>query len=455
MGVLGVRREALQLSQSELVSQIARDFGSEPDGAESGETHLRFDWSFLANTQFPKIYVYNLGNLKNHFKTEHCENVQKEDDKDECLFGKEIHINFKQAERDAMLLTLHDCDQYAISRILYSRILHYEGNIDKPEEADILFIPEFWKEGPGEPGGHPDFDDYCMQKKGQPENLLRNLPYLDRDSSYRHMQIIPRPHPKCKFQMLDGQSPKINDILSNVLRLGLENYEGITSIPYPTIAAGLKPTQLDAVIRTSWRSKRMLLAFGTFGLHQNRNNSLLRHHLRELCIKDSQCRYLPVDYDQHDTPEYKKWFNNMITMSLMSEFCLQPSGDTVSRKGILDSMTLGCIPVFFDAEQQNLWRWHIPNWKDVSILVPMKRPEVVMNVLKAISKNEIRLKRRNILKLIPSISILAPQTGTTDKRVQKRTQFDAIDITLLKSFEAVKKFHETKLTKNQVNMGRN
>lgn len=41
-----------------------------------------------------------------------------------------------------------------------------------------------------------------------------------------------------------------------------------------------------------------------------------------------------------------------------SVFCLQPPGDSLPRSAILDAIAVGCIPVFFDPRQRELWPWH-------------------------------------------------------------------------------------------------
>jgi hypothetical protein len=43
---------------------------------------------------------------------------------------------------------------------------------------------------------------------------------------------------------------------------------------------------------------------------------------------------------------------------LNATFCLQPGGDTPSRKAMVDSLLLGCIPVLFSPVQLHLWPWH-------------------------------------------------------------------------------------------------
>jgi len=49
-----------------------------------------------------------------------------------------------------------------------------------------------------------------------------------------------------------------------------------------------------------------------------------------------------------------------------AEFCLQPAGDTCERKGILDALLLGCIPVLFHPCQQHLWPLHWGGWTNTS-----------------------------------------------------------------------------------------
>ena len=43
-------------------------------------------------------------------------------------------------------------------------------------------------------------------------------------------------------------------------------------------------------------------------------------------------------------------------------FCLQPGGDTISRKAIVDALLLGCIPVLFFKSTLTQWPWHWGEW---------------------------------------------------------------------------------------------
>ena len=56
-----------------------------------------------------------------------------------------------------------------------------------------------------------------------------------------------------------------------------------------------------------------------------------------------------------------------------STFCLQPPGDTIPRPGIVDAISVGCIPVLFHPEQAHLWSWHWDAAK-ASVLFDFSRP---------------------------------------------------------------------------------
>ncbi|PQQ04785.1 hypothetical protein Pyn_11195 [Prunus yedoensis var. nudiflora] len=46
---------------------------------------------------------------------------------------------------------------------------------------------------------------------------------------------------------------------------------------------------------------------------------------------------------------------------LQASFCLQPPGDTPTRRSTFDSIVAGCIPVFFEESSARAqYRWHLP-----------------------------------------------------------------------------------------------
>jgi hypothetical protein len=92
-------------------------------------------------------------------------------------------------------------------------------------------------------------------------------------------------------------------------------------------------------------------------------------------------------------------------LKLQSRFCLEPTGDTFARKGIIDSILLGCVPVLFDPRQLLLWPWHVENWHDVSIFVPANIATTtdVIEYLQQIPLERVKQLQANLEKLAPRL----------------------------------------------------
>ncbi|KAJ4950161.1 hypothetical protein NE237_026993 [Protea cynaroides] len=95
---------------------------------------------------------------------------------------------------------------------------------------------------------------------------------------------------------------------------------------------------------------------------------------------------------------------------LQSTFCLQPPGDTPTRRSTFDGILAGCIPVFFEElSAKSQYGWHLPEdqYEQFSVFIP--KEEVVskglriIHVLKAIPAVEIRRMREKLIEMIPRI----------------------------------------------------
>ena len=65
---------------------------------------------------------------------------------------------------------------------------------------------------------------------------------------------------------------------------------------------------------------------------------------------------------------------NISDLYWRSTFCLMPPGDAASRKGTIDSMLLGCIPVHFYEAQMLQWPWHWGDWRrNASVLLDHRK----------------------------------------------------------------------------------
>ena len=53
-----------------------------------------------------------------------------------------------------------------------------------------------------------------------------------------------------------------------------------------------------------------------------------------------------------------------------STFCLEPGGWGLMRRSVVDTLQMGCLPVFFMARQhfQHLWPWHWRDWREHAVI---------------------------------------------------------------------------------------
>merc|ERR1711953_1608408 len=87
--------------------------------------------------------------------------------------------------------------------------------------------------------------------------------------------------------------------------------------------------------------------------------------------------------------------NNLYYQQLManSTFCLEPPGDSPTRKGFFDALLVGCVPVIFDMRAIT----SIPNPPRATFdeyAVYVEDPSQTLEVLRSISKEKLALMRK-------------------------------------------------------------
>ncbi|KAI4344978.1 hypothetical protein L6164_012148 [Bauhinia variegata] len=110
-----------------------------------------------------------------------------------------------------------------------------------------------------------------------------------------------------------------------------------------------------------------------------------------------------------------------------SVFCLQPPGDSLTRRSTFDSILAGCIPVFFHPKSAyDQYLWHLPkNGSKYSVLIPeedVKDNRVLVNeTLFRVPESEVLAMRAQVIRLIPRILYANPSS-------RLKTIEDALDI---------------------------
>jgi hypothetical protein len=114
-------------------------------------------------------------------------------------------------------------------------------------------------------------------------------------------------------------------------------------------------------------------------------------------------------------------------LSLESEFCLQPPGDSPARKSVFDKLISGCIPVFFDpftAYDQYPWQLPEDHGKDSEFIDQEEVRQMKVNAVERLSSISAReredMRRYVVYEVLPELVY-----GDSSSRFE-----DAISITM-------------------------
>lgn len=217
------------------------------------------------------------------------------------------------------------------------------------------------------------------------------------------------------------------------------------AIPYPTSFHPPNLVLFDSWINRVRRSRRttLMLFAGGGGFSANPN---VRRSIRLECenstIWSNQsngysnlCEFVDCSNGicEHDPIKFMK-------PMLQASFCLQPPGDTPTRRSTFDAILAGCIPVFFEElSAKSQYRWHLPEEKYEEFSVFIQKEEVVfkgvriLDVLMSIPRAEVRRMREQVLEMLPRI--IYRKHGSS---LGLRTKKDAFDIAIEGTLQRIK-----------------
>ncbi|KAE8722573.1 Xyloglucan galactosyltransferase KATAMARI1-like protein [Hibiscus syriacus] len=217
----------------------------------------------------------------------------------------------------------------------------------------------------------------------------------------------------------------------NVTMLSIESssWSNEFAVPYPTYFHPL--SDIDVIRwqkRVRGRKRRHLFCFA--GAPRPTMKESIRGEIIDQCLSATNrtCRFLDckAEGNKCDTPvEVIKVFRDC-------KFCLQPPGDSYTRRSTFDSIISGCIPVFFhpySAYAQYIW-YFPKNYTKYSAYIPendIKTYNVSIDrALSRYSEHRIKAMRKEVVKLIPKVIYANPKSRFEDavdiavKRVIKR-----------------------------------
>ncbi|KAG7638260.1 putative xyloglucan galactosyltransferase GT12 [Arabidopsis thaliana] len=387
------------------------------------------------------IYMYNLPSTFNDDIIKECRPLIKWFDM--CPFmvnsglGPQILVSDKTTARVLTVKTgsWYSTNQFLLSVIFRERMKHYECLTNNSSLASAIYVPYYagfdvsrhlW-------GYNVTVRDELAIKLAQ---WLRERSEWGKMYGRDHFFVTGRiGWDFRRFHDEDsdwGSKLMLLPEFSNLTMLGIETtaWANEFAIPYPTY---FHPKSLTEIWR--WQKKvksvKRKYLFSFVGGPRPKLDGSIRGEIIKQCLAShGKCNFLNCFVNDCDNPvKIMKVFENSV-------FCLQPSGDSYTRRSIFDSILAGCIPVFFSpGSGYNQYIWYFPkDYTKYSVYIPeneMRNGTVSLkNILGMIDKERILRMRKEVVKIIPKIIYNKPGFGP--EKIE-----DAFDIAVDRMLERV------------------
>ncbi|KAM2583669.1 hypothetical protein TB2_044754 [Malus domestica] len=327
-------------------------------------------------------------------------------------------------------------DPLMLELIFHRRMLEYPCLASNPQFADAVYLPYYAGIDALRYLYGPDYNSSSEQGL----NLLDFLTRDDPDSWYRHMgqdHFLVLARPAMDFSQPLGNDPP----LWGTSLLELPQFFNVTAltvearawpwqehaVPYPTSFHPPNLSLLEMWLQRARRSRRttLMMFAGGGGVGNNPN---IRRSIRNECENNTKANNVTSNNNlgrfgsggagytklcdivdcshgicEHDPIRFMR-------PMLQASFCLQPPGDTPTRRSTFDSIVAGCIPVFFeDSSAKAQYRWHLPEdqYGEFSVFIPKEdvvfKETRVLDVLMSIPRARVRRMREKVLEMIPRV----------------------------------------------------
>ncbi|GAB2294073.1 Xyloglucan galactosyltransferase xlt2 [Dionaea muscipula] len=366
--------------------------------------------------EFGRIFVYDLPPMFNAEIYRNCDKLNPWSSRCEALsndgFGPPATGLSQLVPRD-LLHAWFWTDQFASEIIFHRRILHHRCRTLEAESAAAYYIPFY---AGLEVAMHlwPDVEHFSSVKDRDRECemmldwIQRQKPFFNRSKGWDHFITMGRISWDFRRKGNYGWGSRciVNPSMGNITRLLIErnpwDYFDI-GIPYPT---GFHPTTDSDVVR--WqdfvrsRDRRTLFCFA--GTPRSSFKNDFRGILMSQCQNESgSCRVVDCAGFRCDNGT-----SEVLETFLDSVFCLQPRGDSFTRRSVFDCMVAGSIPVFFWKRTAYLqYNWFLPGEPEVySVFIhhnEVKNGTSIRRVLEGYGEEKVRKMREKVIESIPRL----------------------------------------------------
>ncbi|CAI9089932.1 OLC1v1024585C1 [Oldenlandia corymbosa var. corymbosa] len=320
----------------------------------------------------------------------------------------------------------YQTDKYTSEVIYHARMMDYECRTEVLEEATAFYVPFY----PGLAIWKYLNSNYTAKDRDRPAEML--LDWLQSQPSWRkrngadHFLVLGRlTWDFRRSQDSDwGSSLIYMPAMQNVMKIAVERYpwdELEFSVPYPTAFHPRSRSDIEEWQRYI-RSRTRKSLFSIVGKPRKNDFGSL---LMDNCKTESRsCKFVDCSVKRCSGTE-----PGVLETYLDSNFCLQPKGDTSTKRAFFDCMVAGSIPVFFSEFSFNgQYEWHLPLiGESYSVFIDSKDVESgkvsIRNRLEEISEEKVRKMRETIIEFLPKILYAESKQGLGNLK-------DAFEITI-------------------------
>ncbi|KQK24126.1 probable xyloglucan galactosyltransferase GT19 [Brachypodium distachyon] len=331
----------------------------------------------------------------------------------------------------------HRTDGRLLEPFFHRRVLDLPCLAADPAAADAVFLPYY---------ASLDALPFVLEPAMLNFSAIHGVPlaqFLERDRP----DVLKRNHGHDHFLVLAGPAwdyaqppesePRLWGTTSILRRPEFVNFTFLTlesrawpwqehAIPHPTAFHPPTFPRLQAWIARARRSRRTSLMLYAGGVSRPSKPNIRGSILAECANRtDNVCSLIDCSGGACalDPAHY------MIPM-LRSRFCLQPPGDTPTRRSTFDAVLAGCVPVFFEhASARTQYGWHLPpeRYDEFSVTIPKDSVVlggvVIAETLAAVPEVEVARMRARLLEMAPRVVYRRHGTSTAGEM-----GMDAIDI---------------------------
>lgn len=299
--------------------------------------------------------------------------------------------------------------QYSLEPIFHSRIMKHPCRVHNVNEAKLFYVPFY--------GGLDilrwHFKNVSIEVK---DSLALDLiKWLETQATWGansgkdHVFVLGKI--SWDFRRSDSQwgSKLLNlDQMQNPIKLLIERqpwHVNDIGIPHPT---NFHPHSDEDIIQWQTKiiqsSRKTLVSFAGGARPDSRES--IRSVLINQCKSTSvdKCSILNCSAGECDQPEA------ITNIFLESEFCLQPPGDSPTRRSVFDSLISGCIPVLFDPFTAYFqYPWHLPeDHEKYSVFIDQEdvrkaKVNVVERLMKVPKNVRDDMRRYIVYELMPGL----------------------------------------------------